>query len=80
MAITIVFLGKLADHAGEPSREVPAPLDWAQLLASLEPDLAQAVTADTVRIAVNGTLLADKTALDAKDGAEIALLPPVSGG
>jgi molybdopterin synthase sulfur carrier subunit len=33
-----------------------------------------------VRLAVNGTVLSDKAALQAVDGDEIALLPPVSGG
>ncbi|MDE1467866.1 MoaD/ThiS family protein [Aurantiacibacter sp. D1-12] len=80
MAVRIVFLGKLADLSGEAEREVPAPLDWAQLLASLGPGLAQAVADGTVRIAVDGELLADKSMLSAQAGSEVALLPPVSGG
>ena len=80
MSATVVFLGKLADLAGEPSRELPAPLDWAQLLSALDPGLMAAVAADTTRVAVDGELLADKAALSAGEGAEIALLPPVSGG
>jgi molybdopterin synthase sulfur carrier subunit len=31
-------------------------------------------------VALNGTVLGDKTTLRANDGDEIALLPPVSGG
>ncbi|MBH5322090.1 MoaD/ThiS family protein [Aurantiacibacter sediminis] len=80
MSITVVFLGKLADVAGEPSRELQAPIDWAQLISMLEPGLMAAIADDTVRVAVDGELLPDKTALSASDGAEVALLPPVSGG
>lgn len=80
MTITLVFLGKLADLAGGAERDVPAPLDWALLLAALEPGLQAAIAADTTRIAVDGELLADKTALHAEAGSEVAFLPPVSGG
>lgn len=76
----LVFLGKLADLAGEAERDVTAPLDWAALVAVLEPDLADAVQGDKVRIALNGAVLADKATLAAQEGDEIALLPPVSGG
>ena len=80
MAVTLVFLGKLADLAGGSEREVGGPLDWEGLIASFEPTLADAMQADSTKIAVNGQVLADKTALTAADGAEIAFLPPVSGG
>jgi len=78
--ITLIFLGKLADQAGGPAREVPAPLDWAGLLGALDTGLAAQVASDRVRVAVNGALLADKTRLQAGEGDEVALLPPVSGG
>lgn len=80
MAVTIVLLGKLADLAGAPEIVVPAPLDWVGLLAALPDPLADAAQEAKVRAAVNGDLLADKTALAAKSGDEVALLPPVSGG
>ena len=76
----LVFLGKLADLAGAGEREVAGPLDWAGLLAELEPELAAAAKGEKVRLAVNGTLLANKAALAAAPDDEIALLPPVSGG
>lgn len=80
MAVTIVFLGKLADLAGAPDKEVAGPLDWHGLLAALPGPLGEAAQGPKVRIAVDGLLVADKAALAAPDGAEIALLPPVSGG
>lgn len=80
MAVRLVFLGKLADLAGAGEREVPAPLDWAGLLAALPGPLGEAAQQARTRIAINGALLADRTALSASDGDEVALLPPVSGG
>lgn len=80
MAVTLVFLGKLADLAGAPSKEVAGPLDWAGLLAALPGPLGEAARGDRVKLALNGALVADKQALAAADGDEVALLPPVSGG
>ncbi|MEP5937409.1 MAG: MoaD/ThiS family protein [Erythrobacter sp.] len=80
MAITILFLGPLQDAAGEASREVPAPLDWAGLLESVGPEVAAQLRDDRINVACAGKVLADKQGLSAKDGDEVALLPPVSGG
>ena len=78
--ITVVPLGKLADLAGAPSLALAAPLDWSGLKSALPEGLAATLDDPRNRVAVNGALLADKTALRAGDGDEIALLPPVSGG
>ncbi|KLE35033.1 MoaD/ThiS family protein [Aurantiacibacter luteus] len=80
MAVAVVFLGKLADLSGAAEASLPGPLDWAGLLEALPPSLADEVRGERVRVALNGELLAEKTALRAADGSEIALLPPVSGG
>lgn len=80
MAVTIVFLGPLRDMAGAGEREVPAPLDWAGLLAAVGPDIAEQLQQERVNVACAGRVLADKTMLAAQDGDEVALLPPVSGG
>ena len=81
---TIVLLGKLADLADAPSLAVPLPLSqplgWEGLKAALPPALAEAVDDPRVRVAINGALLANKAAMQANAGDEIALLPPVSGG
>lgn len=76
----MVLLGKLADLAGAASLQLAAPLDWAGLKAALPAALADAVDDPRNRAAINGTLLVDKAALQAGEGDEIALLPPVSGG
>ncbi len=78
--ITVVLLGKLADLGGAPALTLSGPLDWAGLCAALPDTLAEAVDDPRNRVALNGALLADKAALQAVAGDEIALLPPVSGG
>ncbi len=80
MPVKLVFLGKLADLAGAPEKDVAAPLDWRGLLDALPGPLGEAIRGEKVRVARNGELLADKTALAAGTGDEVALLPPVSGG
>jgi len=80
MAVRLVFLGKLADLANAPELEVEGPLDWNGLLGRLHGPLGEAVAGERVKLALNGKVLPDKTALSAADGDEIALLPPVSGG
>lgn len=80
MGVRIVFLGPLQDIAGEAEREVDGPLDWDGLIAEVGPELADQLSYDRVNIACAGKVLSDKRALNAQDGDELALLPPVSGG
>jgi len=80
MAVTILFLGPLRDLAGETKREVDAPLDWAGLLKVVGPEVAAQLNEARVNVACAGKVLSDKTDLNAQDGEEVALLPPVSGG
>jgi sulfur-carrier protein len=80
LSVKLVFLGKLADLAGAPEKDVSGPLDWRGLLDALPGPLGEAAKGEKVKLALNGALLGDKTALTANDGDEVALLPPVSGG
>ncbi|MEP0191414.1 MAG: MoaD/ThiS family protein [Erythrobacter sp.] len=80
MSVKIVFLGPLRDLAGEDARSVEAPLDWAGLVEAVGPAVAEQLQEARVNIACGGKVLSDKTALNAADGDEVALLPPVSGG
>jgi molybdopterin synthase sulfur carrier subunit len=79
MAVRLAFLGRLEDIAGTSSRDA-LPGSLTDLIAGFAPDLARAVSAERVRIAVNGQLLADRAGLMLADGDELAFLPPVSGG
>ena len=76
MALTVLFLGRLQDAAGEGERTVEYRADVAALIDSFEAELSAALRSPKVRAAVNGAFGA--TALS--DGDEIAFLPPVSGG
>lgn len=82
----LVFLGKLADLAGCEEHDFSASgaRDWHGLSACLGrlggDSLIEAAASDSVRIAVNGTLIADKHGLQVGEGDEVAFLPPVSGG
>ena len=80
MPLKLVFLGRLEDLAGAAEREVAAVASLDSVLAGLEPDLAAALGADRIRLAINGTLVTDRDAVALADGDEIAFLPPVSGG
>ncbi len=80
MAVSIVFLGPLCDVADKKLLEVSAPLDWPGLLKAVGPDLSAKLQSNKVNVACAGRVLSDKTQLDARDGDEVALLPPVSGG
>ena len=76
MALTVLFLGRLQDAAGEGERRVEYRADVAALIDSFEAELAAALRSDKVRFAVNGAFGATALA----DGDEVAFLPPVSGG
>lgn len=79
MPAKLVFLGRLEDLAGSSELAVePGPLE--AVLGKLPVELAVALLADRVRIALNGTLLVDRGGIVLSDGDELAFLPPVSGG
>ena len=80
MTVRILFLGPLCDLAGESERDVEAPLDWDGLLAAVGTEVAAQIREERVNVACAGKVLGDKRQLDARDGDEVALLPPVSGG
>lgn len=68
MSVRLVFLGRLEDVAGVGAREVGAASSLAEVISTLEPELAAALSGDRVRLAVNGTLMAQRDGLVLKDG------------
>ncbi len=80
MSVTVIFLGPLRDLAGAAEANYPEPLDWEGLLAAVPVEVAEQLREPRVHVACAGKVLGDKTTISAKDGDEVALLPPVSGG
>lgn len=80
MPLKLVFLGRLEEAAGAGEREVDHAASLDAVLASLEPELADALRAERIKVAVNGQLVRDSASLTLCDGDEVAFLPPVSGG
>ena len=77
----LLFIGRLEDIAGaaECSVRLEAPVALSALLAQLPGELAQALDAPRVRMALNG-VLAPREGLVIAEADELAFLPPVSGG
>lgn len=83
MAVRVVFFGRLADHFG---REQEVAIDGGassvgaviDRLSELNPSVADALARERIRCAVNDVLAGDDARL--RDGDELALFPPFSGG
>jgi sulfur-carrier protein len=80
MALKLVFLGRLEDAAGGQEREVIHSPSLGTVLQGLEPELVAALADPRIKLAVNGAMVGDRSALVLQDGDELAFLPPVSGG
>jgi molybdopterin synthase sulfur carrier subunit len=80
MALKLVFLGRLEDAAGEPERAVLHAPSLDLVLSGLEGELVAALADPRIKLAVNGEIVPDRSALVLADGDELAFLPPVSGG
>ena len=79
MPVRLVFLGRLEDVAGMDEIAVATgPLET--VLAALDPALAVQLLGESVRMALNGQLIAAGGGIVLADGDELAFLPPVSGG
>ena len=72
--VSLVFLGRLEDIAGAADLAV-ARGALTDILAALDPALTEA----RIKLALNGTIITDRS-VTLQDGDELAFLPPVSGG
>lgn len=81
---TILLFGRLRDAFGVDRIDLPEGAGTAgsmrRLLAKRHPELAEVISAPSVRIAVNQELIVDEDAAPLSSTDEIALLPPLSGG
>jgi molybdopterin synthase sulfur carrier subunit len=84
VSVRVLFFASLKDTLGrdELLLETDAPMQLSAFIDRLADDLGadarEALTAESVRVAVNQELLNGEVAIH--DGDEVAFLPPVTGG
>jgi len=78
MSVNVLYFASLREAAGCDSEIVETPESLAALYASLRAKRGFALEADRLRVAVDGVFVDWNSAV--RDGAEIAFIPPVSGG
>jgi len=78
MSVTVLYFASLRDAAGVSSEVVARPGTLRELYEALRARHGFALAPDRLRVAVDGAF-ADWNA-GVADGAEIAFIPPVSGG
>lgn len=78
MSVTVLYFASLRDAAGVDSEVLELPVSLAGLYESLRARHGFALGRERLRVAVDGVFAnwSDPVA----DGAEIAFIPPVSGG
>ena len=78
MAVTVLYFASLRDAAGVESEHLPAPESLAALYEALRARHGFALPRERVRVALDGRFVEWDSAVP--DGAELAFIPPVSGG
>ena len=79
MKYRLLYFASLRDHAGVDAETVDSPATDARgLYTELRVRHGFALTEDRLRVAVNGAFASWEQPL--RDGDEVVLIPPVSGG
>ena len=78
MSVTVLYFASLRDAAGVASEEVPRPSSLHALYAGLRERHALPLPPERLRVAMDGAFCGWDAAV--REGAEIAFIPPVSGG
>ncbi len=78
MSVTVLYFASLRDSAGIGSEVVDRPESLAELYRNLRARHGFSLAQEKLRVAVDGAF-SDWDAV-IRDGAEIAFIPPVSGG
>jgi molybdopterin synthase sulfur carrier subunit len=78
VSVTVLYFASLRDAAGRASEVVPLPASLGALYEELRARYGFALAPDRLRVAVDGAFADWHAPL--RDGAEIAFIPPVSGG
>ena len=78
MSITVLYFASLRDAAGRDAEQLPRPASLAALYDELRARHGFALDRERLRVAVDGAFARWDEAVP--DGAEVAFIPPVSGG
>jgi molybdopterin synthase sulfur carrier subunit len=78
VSVTVLYFAALRDAAGRGAEVVDTPADLATLYAQLRARHGFAFAPAALRVAVDGEFVRWDTVVP--DGAEVAFIPPVSGG
>jgi molybdopterin synthase sulfur carrier subunit len=78
MSVTVLYFASLREKAGRDSEVVPTPESLGALYDTLRGRHGFVLSREKLRVAVDGAF-ADWQA-PVRDGAEVAFIPPVSGG
>jgi molybdopterin synthase sulfur carrier subunit len=78
MSVTVLYFASLREAAGRESEVVPTPASLERLYDQLRARHGFALAREKLRVAVDGAFAAWESPV--RDGAEIAFIPPVSGG
>ena len=78
MSVNVLYFASLRETAGCDSEVVETPQSLTALYASLREKRGFALDAGRLRVAVDGIFV--DWGSPVRDGAEIAFIPPVSGG
>ena len=78
MSITVLYFASLREAAGCDSEVVATPASLAQLYDDIRARHEFTLGREKLRVAVDGAFAEWHS--DVRDGAEVAFIPPVSGG
>ena len=78
MSITVLYFASLRDAAGRDAEQVDRPDSLAALYEALRARHGFSLPRERLRVAVDGEFVGWDAPV--ADGAEIAFIPPVSGG
>jgi len=78
MTVKVLYFASLREAAGCDFEVVATPASLPELYAALKEKRGFALAPDRLRVAVDGEFVGWDSAL--RDGAEVAFIPPVSGG
>ena len=78
MSVTVLYFASLRDAAGVESEVLPRPESLPRLYEELRARHGLPLSRERMRVAVDGAFCAWDAPV--ADGAEIAFIPPVSGG